>query len=431
MPTSVTMPQLGESVTEGTITRWLKSKGDRVEADEPLVEVSTDKVDTEIVAPASGVLLEIRVAEDETAVVGAEIAVIGGPDPAADREPVTASPVSSATPDAGASIDAPAAPRPPVGTYVTPLVRKLAGELGVDLATLRGSGVGGRLRKADVIAAAGDSTAGRPAAGRTPAPSPGAGPATRTRASIAPDSGASGGRRVAMSRTRRVIASRMLESLQASAQLTAVVEVDATSIARLRAQAKDAFARREGVKLTFLPFFGVAALEALQDFPAFNASVDPDGKTMIYHDSRHLGIAVDSERGLVVPVIRNAGDLTLAALAREIADVAARTRANNITPDELGGGTFTITNLGSAGILFDTPIINHPQAAILFTGAIVKRPVVVDDPQLGEIFAARSMCYLGVTYDHRIIDGADAGRFLNAIKNRIEGAAFATALGLG
>ncbi|MDP9116218.1 MAG: 2-oxo acid dehydrogenase subunit E2 [Actinomycetota bacterium] len=533
MPVSVTMPRLGESVTEGTVTRWLKNEGDHVDADEPLLEVSTDKVDTEVPSPASGTVLSIKVREDETVEIGVELAVIGDasqapetepeadqessptaevqheepvPAPAAPQpsgvsesagpgsEPTHAEPASVADPVTApqASEDAPhervdgapervdgapervenvaAANSAPArsgddedevsGTYVTPLVRKLASEHGVDLSTVAGTGVGGRIRKSDVIAAA-DNTisasptqaqtsstashaAATPAGSPTTAPQPsaqaptsttvsaGSAPVAASVASAPPDAGAvARGRVEPMSRMRQVIASRMVESLQTSAQLTTVVEVDVTKITRLRAQARHDFEAREGVKLTFLPFFAVAAIEALKAHPVVNASIDVQAKTITYHEAEHVGIAVDTERGLAVPVIHNAGDLNLGGIARKIADLAERTRENRVSPDELGGGTFTITNTGSRGALFDTPIINQPQVAILGTGAVVKRAVVVSDRELGETITARSMVYLALSYDHRIVDGADAARFLTTIKQRLEAGAFERALGLG
>jgi pyruvate dehydrogenase E2 component (dihydrolipoamide acetyltransferase) len=620
MSVSVSMPQLGESVTEGTVTRWLKREGDRVEADEPLLEVSTDKVDTEIPSPVSGVLRGITVAEDETVAVGAELAVIdeegsaGGAAPAAESaepaaesaEPAPAGPAAAAegaaapagvaADDAQASQTAaasdgsqgydssryqqpyeppaahapapeapaapyqpraappsappaapqpaaapppaaqpaaaqappdyqPAAPQAPAaqaqapqapaepsaapaqpafadgpqpgaappeaapgqaappadgagprltsgeGPYVTPLVRKLATEHGIDLSTVEGTGVGGRIRKQDVLDAArvvrdaGGATAGAAADGAQaaaapepaaapaataappapaaapaapPAPAPAAAPLAAAQAAppatapprpeIVPSS--LRGRTEKLSRSRQVIAQRMVESLQTSAQLTTVVEADVTAIARLRNRAKAAFEAREGVKLTFLPFFALATVEALKVHPKLNAVIDTANGQVTYHDAEHLGIAVDTERGLIVPVIRNAGDLNIAGLARKIADLAERTRAGQVNPDEVSGGTFTLTNTGSRGALFDTPIINQPQVGILGTGTVVKRAVVVEDPALGEVIAVRSMVYLALTYDHRLVDGADAARFLVTLKSRLEEGAFETELGL-
>jgi pyruvate dehydrogenase E2 component (dihydrolipoamide acetyltransferase) len=605
MSVSVSMPQLGESVTEGTVTRWLKKEGERVEADEPLLEVSTDKVDTEIPSPVAGILRGITVAEDETVAVGAELAVIdengaaapaaddggaeaqaqaepaapaapaespadgyssggqepdgssggqepdrssagqepdlqpaaepgypypaeggyqggedqqtavyqrpaayesvgygspGAADPESVEEPPAAPPADQSRPGhapqqpaaaGGASVSdiwqrsqpvatpppppspqaapapapapaaaAPQAPAPqappqpgangparpasPLGTadgpYVTPLVRKLAAEHGVDLATVAGTGVGGRIRKQDVIdaarvrreaiAAAQQSAAdGQAAAAQAPAGQAPAGPAQGTsRPAIEPSH--LRGKTERMSRARQLIARRMVESLQTSAQLTTVVEVDVTAIARLRERAKGDFEAREGVKLTFLPFFALAAVEALKVHPRLNASIEPDGNQVTYHDAEHLGIAVDTERGLMVPVIRNAGDLNVGGLARKIADLASRTRGSQVSPDDLAGGTFTLTNTGSRGALFDTPIINQPQVGILGTGTVVRRPVVVQDPALGEVIAVRSMVYLALSYDHRLVDGADAARFLGTVKARLEEGAFEAELGL-
>jgi 2-oxoglutarate dehydrogenase E2 component (dihydrolipoamide succinyltransferase) len=486
--TPVTMPALGESVTEGTVTRWLKAVGDEVSADEPLLEVSTDKVDTEIPAPVGGTLLSITVAEDETVEVGAELAVIGSgsaggapaqqeepqqeapqqeapqqeepqPEAPAEEEPQAApeaKPAATATSqpggDYGASGAQPAksptsAPPPQVapssegsgagadgnGAYVTPLVRRMAADRGVDLSTVSGTGVGGRIRKQDVLAAAEAAAApaapaasSQPASSASPPPSPAA---TSPSPAAMPDTSVRG-RTEKMSRLRSVIARRMVESLQVSAQLTTVVEADVTRIARLRQQAKGDFQAREGVKLSFLPFFAKAAVEALKSHPSVNSSIDQEAGTVTYHDVENLGVAVDTERGLLVPVIHDAGDLSLGGLARKIADLAERTRTNKVTPDELGGGTFTLTNTGSRGALFDTPIINQPQVAILGTGSVVKRAVVVDDADLGEVVAVRSMVYLALTYDHRIVDGADAARFLTSVRERLEAGQFQAELGL-
>jgi len=531
MPVSVTMPRLGESVSEGTVTRWLKKEGEQVEADEPLLEVSTDKVDTEIPAPASGVLTAIRVGEDETVEVGVELAVIdesgraggtaappeqrdqsapagqpatqaGGPpdqavaepaaeqppaqpqqpaaqqqaaaqqepaqpaaEPARPRQPAQAPPQQvdgrpAPTAAQPSVVQAPAAPqqqpawqptdtaRPAGrgsdeefgGAYVTPLVRKLAAEHNVDLSSVSGTGVGGRIRKQDVLEAARarsdeQAAATEAAADAQPAAVPPAAAPVRPSAAAPPAApqvapSPQRGTTERMSRLRTVIAQRMVESLQVSAQLTTVVEVDVTRIARLRERAKADFQAREGVRLSFLPFFAVAAVEALKQHSKVNASIDTEAGTITFHDAEHLGVAVDTDRGLLVPVIRTAGDLNLAGMARKIADLAERTRANKVSPDELGGGTFTLTNTGSRGALFDTPIINQPQVAILGTGSVVKRAVVVDDPDLGEVIAVRSMAYLALTYDHRLIDGADAARFLGTIKDRLEGGAFEADLGL-
>jgi pyruvate dehydrogenase E2 component (dihydrolipoamide acetyltransferase) len=561
MSVSVLMPQLGESVTEGTVTRWLKKEGEQVTADEPLLEVSTDKVDTEIPAPASGILRGIVVDEDETVAVGAQLAVIEdadapaatpapaapAPEPAASapetpaappapsyqppepapapaapsyapsyapptpsyqppaaapanggqsgsgnwswNEPSSAPtapsypPPAAATPagpapapsyqppaspaPAAAAAPAPApsyappapAPEPeaavadaypeptplPTGDspYVTPLVRKLASEHSVPLESIAGTGVGGRIRKQDVIdaaaqrradeAAAAAAAAAAASAAAAPAAAPAApagpsAPAAAPRPTIVPD--ALRGTTQRMSRPRQVIAKRMVESLQTSAQLTTVVEVDVTNIARLRDRAKAAFEAREGVKLTFLPFFAQATVEALKIHPKLNSVINAESQEVTYHAAEHLGIAVDTERGLMVPVIHGAGDLNIGGLARKIADLASRTRGGQVGPDELSGGTFTLTNTGSRGALFDTPIINLPQVGILGVGSVVKRAVVVDDPALGEVIAVRSMVYLALTYDHRLVDGADAARFLVTVKNRLEEGAFEADLGL-
>jgi pyruvate dehydrogenase E2 component (dihydrolipoamide acetyltransferase) len=578
MSVTVSMPQLGESVTEGTVTRWLKKEGERVEADEPLLEVSTDKVDTEIPSPVSGILRGITVAEDETVAVGAQLAIIDetgdgaeaapaarpAPEPAAPAVPLApppagppptsypypgsepvpppaaapqpayqlppaasvpeypppysepalggaagsgpaergaagsgpaepgyqpAEPVPGYAPPPGsfappaAQAPPPAPPAPPVpgpapvtpappppapttgapapttpapapepaqaaepgaaeGPYITPLVRKLAAEHGVNLATVAGTGVGGRIRKQDVLEAARALRDQQPAApAQAPVPpdgraaTPAAAPAlARAPAPAGPPRevvpSTLRGTTERLSRARQLIARRMVESLQVSAQLTTVVEADVTAITRLRERAKADFEAREGVRLSYLPFFALATLEALKVHPKLNAVLNTDAGQIIYHDAEHLGIAVDTERGLMVPVIRNAGDLNIGGLARKIADLAARTRAGQVSPDELTGGTFTLTNTGSRGALFDTPIINQPQVAILGTGIVVKRPVVMEDPALGEVITVRSMVYLALTYDHRLIDGADAARFLTTIKDRLEEGEFEAELGL-
>jgi pyruvate dehydrogenase E2 component (dihydrolipoamide acetyltransferase) len=442
--TVITMPALGESVSEGTVTRWLKNVGDSVAVDEALLEVSTDKVDTEIPSPVAGTLLAIDVAVDTTVAVGARLGLIGGagvsgavistPVAQVPAQPATPVAVSAPTPPPAPVVATPvvvSAPTPPpapvaaapvtqpADAYVTPLVRKLASELGVNLAHVKGTGIGGRIRREDVEALA------RPAA-----PTAVASVASTPSAAKPPVVAVSPlrGTTVTMSRLRKVIAARMVESLQVSAQLTTVVEVDVTKIARLRDRAKASFEAREGVKLSFLPFFAVAVCEALKQHPVLNSSVEGDQIT--YHGAEHLGVAVDTERGLLVPVIANAGDLNMGGIARKIADLAARTRDNKVTPDELGGGTFTLTNTGSRGALFDTPIINQPQVAILGLGAVVKRPMVVRGEDGGETIAIRSMVYLGLSYDHRVVDGADAARFLVTLKERLEGGAFESDLGL-
>jgi 2-oxoglutarate dehydrogenase E2 component (dihydrolipoamide succinyltransferase) len=497
MSVSVTMPRLGESVSEGTVTRWLKKEGDHVEADEPLLEVSTDKVDTEIPSPAAGVLTSIKVAEDETVEVGSELAVIdeGGGDgggsesdsaekedsepqdeaadepeqkddekaesepeqesdpaqdsdeqeqkseskPEAEQEQEDSEPESEkeAEPQQQkAQASEPRADEDGDGdggdaSYVTPLVRRLAAEHGVELSNVHGTGVGGRIRKQDVLDAAKSSGGGEaPAKEQKQQPSaPERQPAAAASAPSTPDTSLRG-RTEKLSRLRTVIAQRMVESLQISAQLTTVVEADITKISRLRDRAKGEFEAREGVKLSFLPFFALATCEALREHPAVNSSIDVEAGTATYHDAVHLGVAVDTPKGLLVPVVKDASDLNLAGLARKIADLADRTRGNHITPDELGGGTFTLTNTGSRGALFDTPIINQPQVGILGTGSVVKRAVVVDDPDVGEVIAVRHMVYLALTYDHRMVDGADAARFLTTVKSRLEEGEFEAEVGL-
>ena len=433
----VTLPALGESVTEGTVTRWLKEVGEQVEVDEPLVEVSTDKVDTEIPSPVAGTLLEIRIPEDEEAEVGQVLAIIGDSSaaaaPAAPAAPAPAAaapaPATPAAPAAPASApDTPATPAAPAAdgeAYVTPLVRKLAKDNGIDLSTVKGTGVGGRIRKQDVQAAiAAKGSAAAPAASAAPA-ADGAPKAAHTF-----EVSTKRGTVEKTARIRQVIAKRMRESLDISTQLTQVTEVDMTRVAQLRAKAKDGFLAREGAKLTFLPFFAQAVTEALQQHPALNASMTEDLKQITYPDSENVAIAVDTPKGLLVPVIKNASDLGIAGLAKAIGDLGGRARTGDIAPEELTGSTFTITNIGSFGALFDTPIINQPNVAILGTGSIVKRPMVVKDVDGNDSIAIRSMCYLSLTYDHRVVDGADAGRFLYTLKTRLEEANFEAELGL-
>jgi 2-oxoglutarate dehydrogenase E2 component (dihydrolipoamide succinyltransferase) len=439
----VVLPELGESVTEGTVTRWLKQVGDSVEVDEPLLEISTDKVDTEIPAPFAGVLQEILVQEDETVAVGAALARIGdgASAPAAAPEAPAAAPAAAAPAavPAPAPVAAPApapaaaapaaaspvaAPAPVVApaaaasgddvSYVTPLVRRLAQQQGVDLATVKGSGVGGRIRKEDVLKAAESATSAPAAAAVAPA---------APTLEVSPLRGTT----QPMSRLRKVLAERAVASMQATAQLTTVVEVDVTDLATFRDAVKGDFQAKTGQKLSFLPFFALAAAEALQAFPVINATVD--GDQIVYPASENLSIAVDTERGLLTPVVRDAGSKNVAQIAAEIADLAARTRENKLKPDELGGGTFTLTNTGSRGALFDTPVVFLPQSAILGTGVVFKRPGVVKVGGVDAI-AVRSYVFLALSYDHRVIDGADAARFLGAVKARLEAAAFQADLGI-
>ncbi len=451
--TSITMPELGESVTEGTVTRWLKKVGDEVAVDEALVEVSTDKVDTEIPSPVAGTLLSITAEEDDVVPVGGELAKIGSadaapaasepePEPEPKEEPKPepkAKPAEEAKPEPEPEPEpksepkpepksAPAAESAPSGDgspYVTPLVRKLATENGVDLNSVKGTGVGGRIRKQDVLAAAEDKKAPAPAAPAASAPA-----AAPAKPAAAPALAHLRGTTQKANRIRQITAKKTRESLQTTAQLTQTHEVDLTKIVALRAKAKASFAEREGVNLTFLPFFAVAVVDALKAHPNVNASYNEDSKEITYYDAEHLGFAVDTEQGLLSPVVHNAGDLSLGGLARAIADIAARARSGNLKPDELSGGTFTITNIGSQGALFDTPILVPPQAAMLGTGAIVKRPRVVVDDNGNESIGVRSVAYLPLTYDHRLIDGADAGRFLSTVKRRLEEGAFEADLGL-
>ncbi|MFF9812661.1 2-oxoglutarate dehydrogenase, E2 component, dihydrolipoamide succinyltransferase [Streptomyces sp. NPDC014006] len=462
--TDVVLPALGESVTEGTVTRWLKSVGDSVEADEPLLEVSTDKVDTEIPAPASGVLLEIVVNEDETAEVGAKLAVIGeagaapaaapapAPAPAAEAPAAPAAPAQPAAPAPApaapaapaAAAPAPAAPAAPApapapvtpapaapaaaqpaddGAYVTPLVRKLAAENGVDLATVKGTGVGGRIRKQDVVAAA--EAAKAPAA----APAPAAAAPAAAKKAPALEVSPLRGQTVKMPRIRKVIGDNMVKALHEQAQLSSVVEVDVTKLMRLRAQAKDSFAAREGVKLSPMPFFVKAAAQALKAHPVINAKINEAEGTITYFDTESIGIAVDSEKGLMTPVIKHAGDLNIAGISKATAELAGKVRANRITPDELSGATFTISNTGSRGALFDTIIVPPGQVAILGIGATVKRPAVIETAE-GTVIGIRDMVYLTLSYDHRLVDGADAARYLTTVKAILEAGEFEVELGL-
>ncbi len=443
--TEVRMPALGESVTEGTVTTWLKAVGDAVDADEPLLEVSTDKVDSEVPSPVAGFLAEIRVPEDETVEVGTVVAVISASAPSAkSAQPAQAqvAPAAPAAPSApaaprGAGVDpfpnattlaqaassAPVAATPAAATgtaYVTPIVRKLARELGVDLASVSGTGVGGRVRREDVEAAARAAAAvSAPAVGTTQ---------TATEPTSVREPSPLRGTTEKMSRLRQTIARRMVESLQTAAQLTTVVEVDVTKVAALRARSKDAFASAHGTKLTFLPFFVKAATEALAYHPKINATIND--KEVTYFDYEHVGIAVDTPRGLLVPVMKNAGDKDIAGIAASINDLAARTRDSKIGPDELSGSTFTVTNTGSGGALFDTPVLNMPETAIMGVGTIVKRPVVMRGADGSDVIAIRSMVYLSLSYDHRLVDGADASRFLMDVKKRLEEGAFESDLGL-
>ncbi|GGZ50132.1 2-oxoglutarate dehydrogenase, E2 component, dihydrolipoamide succinyltransferase [Streptomyces bluensis] len=472
--TDVVLPALGESVTEGTVTRWLKEVGETVEADEPLLEVSTDKVDTEIPAPASGVLLEIVVGEDETAEVGAKLAVIGAPGaapaaaaPAAPAAPAPApapAPAAPAAPAPAPAAPAPAAPAAPApvpaqaaapaapapapaapapapvtpapaapaaaeatdeGAYVTPLVRKLAAENGVDLSTVKGTGVGGRIRKQDVIAAAEAAKA----AAAAPAPAAAAPAVGTARKTPVLEASPLRGQTVKMPRIRKVIGDNMVKALHEQAQLSSVVEVDVTRLMRLRDQAKNSFAAREGVKLSPMPFFVKAAAQALKAHPAINARINEAEGTITYFDTENVGIAVDSEKGLMTPVIKNAGDLNIAGIAKATADLAGKVRASKITPDELSGATFTISNTGSRGALFDTIIVPPNQVAILGIGATVKRPAVIETEE-GTVIGVRDMTYLTLSYDHRLVDGADAARYLTAVKAILEAGEFEVELGL-
>ena len=456
---NVLLPALGESVTEGTITRWLKNVGDSVSLDEAIVEISTDKVDTELPSPAAGVIAEIKVAQDQVAAVGAVLAVIStsasaatppkvvAPTPSAPvvQAPVAASKVETViTPPSAPVVEAPkvfATSNNAQDKYTTPIVRQLAREKGIDLSQVTGTGTNGRIKKEDILNASGSSTpapaqvvstptpvAPAPVATAKPVPTPSQ-PAAAVKP-VADTEQPLRGRIEQTTRLRRIIAERMVQSLHISAQLTSVVEVDVTKIATLRNKVKESFVAREGVKLSFLPFFAKVSVECLKEFPIVNATISADASQITYSDAIHLAVAVDTPRGLLVPVIRDAGDLSIAGLARKIQDVANRTRDNKVTPNELSGGTFTLTNTGSRGALFDTPIINQPQVAILGTGAVVKRPVVVKGSDGNDQIAIRQMVYLALTYDHRLVDGADAARFLSSMKLKLEEANFESELGL-
>ena len=445
--TDVVMPELGESVTEGTITRWLKQVGDTVEVDEALLEVSTDKVDTEVPSPVAGTIVEILHNEDDTVDVGAVIVRIGDPNAApATPEPAAPTPAPAAPAaeekvevapkvEAPKSVATPPAAQAKVNSnddvpYVTPLVRKLADKHGVDLRTVTGTGVGGRIRKQDVLAAAGQGAAGSaPAAAEAPAAVPATAASAVSTKRVDPAKAALRGTTQRVNRIREITAKKTLESLHTAAQLTQLHEVDMTNVAELRKANKAAFQAKYGVNLTYLPFFAKAAIEALVSHPNVNASYNAEKKEMTYHSQVNLGIAVDTPAGLLSPVIHNAQDMTLPELAQAITDIADRARNNKLKPADLSGGTFTITNIGSEGALSDTPILVPPQAAIMGTGAIVKRPVVISEHGVDAI-AVRQMVYLPLTYDHQIVDGADAGRFLTTIRDRLETANFEGDLGL-
>ena len=462
--TKVEMPELGESVTEGTITTWLKEVGDLVEVDEPLLEVSTDKVDTEIPSPVEGTLIKILAEEDDTVEVGQAIAIIGDAEAAADEdddddtddakeskstdadtEDVEAD--AKDTEDAEETEESKEEPKQDEKKaeksegdsknasakvdngdnvpYVTPLVRKLADKHGVDLSTVEGTGVGGRIRKQDVLAAAEGGKAEGAAKGAdskaaTSEAEKAKGPRSNwSTKSVDPAKAELIGTTQRVNRIREITAAKMVESLQTTAQLTHVQEVDVTRVAELRKKVKPAFVEKHGVNITYLAFFVKAAAEALVSHPNVNASYDADAKEITYHSDVNIGIAVDTPQGLLVPVIKKVQDMNLADIAKAIADLAERARNKKLRPDDLSGATFTVTNIGSEGALLDTPVLTPPQAGILGTAAIEKRPVIVTEDGIDSI-AIRQMCYLPFTYDHQLIDGADAGRFVTTIKDRIE-----------
>ena len=427
----VTMPELGESVTEGTITTWLKEVGDEVEVDEPLLEVSTDKVDTEIPSPVAGTLVEILANEDDTVEVGDVIARIGDADAApAEKEEEPAQEEKKEEPAKEEKKEESAESKPaekkeepkPAAApsseddhvpYVTPLVRKLAKKHNIDLNTVEGTGVGGRVRKQDILAIVnGEGSTDSAAAPAT------AEQRTSTK-SVDPDKAALRGTTKKVNRIRAITAAKTLEALQTAAQLTQLHEVDMTRIAELRSTNKQAFQEKHGVKLTYLPFFAKAIVEALVAHPNVNASYNAETKEMTYHESVNLAIAVDTKQGLLTPVIHDAQDKSLPELAKEIVDIADRARNSKLKPNDLAGATFTITNIGSEGALSDTPIVVPPQAAMVGTGAITKRPVVVTENGVDAI-AVRQMVYLPMTYDHQVVDGADAGRFMTTVRDRLE-----------
>ena len=445
----VTLPALGESVTEGTVTRWLVEVGDEVEVDQPLLEVSTDKVDTEVPSPVAGTLLEIKVQEDEDAEVGQVLAIVGDGSAASessdssdeDDAPQAEEKTEEKKEEAPQAEEkkeesAPAAESSEASesngeVYVTPLVRKLAKQEGIDLSTIKGTGVGGRIRKQDVQAAAEAKKSSAPAEDKSLAPAVSQTPAAAAKKE-APKAEVSSKRGTTEKapRIRQTVAKRMVESLATSAQLTTVQEIDLTRLVALRNKAKDGFAAREGAKLTFLPFFTKAVTEALQQFPQFNSSMSDDYKEITYHGSENIGLAVDTPKGLLVPVVKDAGDLNIAGLAKRIGDVASRARSGQIGPEELAGSTFTISSTGQTGGVFFTPIINQPNVAILGIGSTNKRPAIIQDAEGNDVIAIRSLAYFSLTYDHRVVDGADAGRFLNFLKQRLEEAAFEAELGL-
>ncbi|MCC6341358.1 MAG: 2-oxoglutarate dehydrogenase, E2 component, dihydrolipoamide succinyltransferase [Bryobacterales bacterium] len=423
--TDVVMPQMGESIVEGTLTKWLKKVGDRVERDEPLFEISTDKVDSEIPAPASGVLSEVLVEEGATVSINTVVARIGesagaaGPAPRpaapAPAEPVKAPAAPPKPAPAPPPPPAPAAAEEPQGP-LSPLVRRMAREYNIDLTQVRGTGAGGRITKADIeayMAAQGARTVAA-AAPSMPAPAAPPPPAAEPAAPLATP-GPARTRVEPMSVMRSKIAEHMVFSKQTSAHVTTVHRVDVTKIARLRERIKSQFQERYGFPLTFLSFFARAAAEALHSFPIINASIE--GKNIIYHNEINIGIAVALEggAGLIVPVIRNADERNIPGMQRAIVDLAGRARAKQLKPDEVQGGTFSITNFGSFGSIFATPVINQPQVAILGVGAVEKMPVVIDDA-----IAIRSMSHLSLTFDHRLIDGALADQFCQKVKSILE-----------
>ena len=437
MPTDIIMPQMGESIVEGTITKWLKKPGDKVQRDEPLFEISTDKVDAEIPAPASGVLQEIKVTEGTTVGVNTVVGTI-----AADGEaaaPVKAAPAAPAPPakeerpapekkpeikeekkPAAAPSPAPTASAPPLQesaedeeTRSSPLVRKIAREQGVSLSQISGTGLGGRITKQDIMAFI-DRRPSTPAAPSAAAPQPAAASAAPRPAAPA----AYPGDLVPMTNMRKIIAQRMIESRRTSAHVHCMYEVDFTRIVTLRAKHKNAFEQRHGVRLTFMPFFVRAAIIAIQQWPIINASIE--GDNIRYHRNINVGIAVALDWGLIVPVLKNAGDLNFLGLQRGITDLGERARTKKLKPEDVEGSTFTVTNPGQFGAVFGLPIINQPNSAIMGVGGITKQPLVVTDKEGNDSIAIRSVVHLTLGYDHRIIDGAVADQFMALVKKNLE-----------
>jgi pyruvate dehydrogenase E2 component (dihydrolipoamide acetyltransferase) len=424
MPTDIIMPQMGESIVEGTITKWLKKPGDKVQRDEPLFEISTDKVDAEIPAPASGVLQEIKVTEGTTVGVNTVVGTIAvdGEAAASPAKPAQA-PAPPAKEEKKEERKPAAAPAPPATAEPvqesedeearsSPLVRKIAREHGVSLSQVSGTGLGGRITKQDIMAFV-ERQSSAPAAVSAPASQPAAASPSRS-----PVPAAYPGDLVPMTNMRKIIAQRMIESRRTSAHVHCMYEVDFTRIVSLRAKHKSAFEQRHGVRLTFMPFFVRAAVIAIQQWPIINASVE--GDNIRYHRNVNVGIAVALDWGLIVPVLKNAGDLNFLGLQRGITDLGERARSKKLKPDDVEGSTFTVTNPGQFGAVFGLPIINQPNAAIMGVGGITKQPLVVTDKEGNDSIAIRSVVHLTLGYDHRLIDGAVADQFMALVKKNLE-----------